>query len=183
MAKVTVRIHLPRLDLQFWGEKTLDKLASKIGNPIRTDKMKATKGRVSYAHILIDIDADKELVEHFCFKGPDGRVYNPKVEYEWRPIRCNQCLMWGHLKEACRSAVPKQIWVPKKLPEASKVGIQENIVEKKQLLPQTDNGDAWQLNKGKACLNKPGMTEAADVPGNRFECLLVATVRYSRKRS
>lgn len=52
---IPTRIQLPDVGLEYWSLKTLDKPASKVGRPICTDRLTATKGRISYPRILVDV--------------------------------------------------------------------------------------------------------------------------------
>lgn len=49
---IPVWIHLLGLDLEFWGRNTVDKLARKVGFPIRTDQVTADRERILYARVV-----------------------------------------------------------------------------------------------------------------------------------
>ncbi|XP_022872936.1 uncharacterized protein LOC111391888 [Olea europaea var. sylvestris] len=87
VSTMPVWVKLSGLPLDCWNSRVLSKIASKIGKPISTDKLTATKGRLSYARALVEIDASKELV----------------VEYEHEPKFCANCKMLGHTTKACNT--------------------------------------------------------------------------------
>ncbi|KAL9249473.1 hypothetical protein AKJ16_DCAP14614 [Drosera capensis] len=103
------------------GRGTLDKIANKVGYPIRTDQMTASKERISYARVLVDIDTTKDIVEEVEIKAPGGVMITQKVYYEWTSIKYGKCQFWDHKTEVCRATVPpvapNQVWKVKKAPE------------------------------------------------------------------
>lgn len=58
--ELVVWIKLLDLDLQFWFERMLSRIASKIGKLVITDKLTAGQGRWSYARILVMLTAEKQ---------------------------------------------------------------------------------------------------------------------------
>ncbi|PWA46276.1 zinc knuckle CX2CX4HX4C [Artemisia annua] len=61
-----------------------------------------TYGRASFARVLIEVDADRELVENVevCYESL-GKSMNLRVEYAWKPPHCTQCKVFGHESKAC----------------------------------------------------------------------------------
>ncbi|KAL9250332.1 hypothetical protein AKJ16_DCAP16567 [Drosera capensis] len=53
--RLPIWIHLVDMDLEFWSKKVLDKIANKVGYPIRTDQLTADKEHISFALILVDV--------------------------------------------------------------------------------------------------------------------------------
>lgn len=56
---VWVKIH--RWSLELWHKKAISKFVSRIGSPECTDAITCRKKSLSYARVLIHIDATKEL--------------------------------------------------------------------------------------------------------------------------
>ncbi|XP_058766287.1 uncharacterized protein LOC131639859 [Vicia villosa] len=52
---VPIWVTLPQLPLHLWGERSLGKIGSVIGNPLYTDECTPSKLRVSYARILVEV--------------------------------------------------------------------------------------------------------------------------------
>ena len=70
-----VWVAFPSLDLQFCLTKMLSKITSLVGKPYYVDKLFATKERLSYARVLIEVNVAKKLKEVLMLKGLDGRIY------------------------------------------------------------------------------------------------------------
>lgn len=68
VCKVPVWVHLLGLDVQYWSIKGLSKIGSKVGKPIFVDRCTASKARISYACILIEVDVSSDLphIIHLC---------------------------------------------------------------------------------------------------------------------
>lgn len=73
-AKVPTWIKFPNLSMEIWTFDGLSMLASKVGEPIATDKITAAKTHPSYARVLVDVDATKPLVRSVKYKLPGGKV-------------------------------------------------------------------------------------------------------------
>ena len=73
-----------------------------LGMTIKTDKYTKHKTFLKYARILIEIKLEHTLPKYIDFVNAHNVVVRQKVEYEWKPIRCDFCKMYGHLKDDCR---------------------------------------------------------------------------------
>ncbi|XP_058784375.1 uncharacterized protein LOC131659164 [Vicia villosa] len=121
--------NIPML-LKEWKPGSLSKIGSVIGVPLVTDECTTSKLRVSYAQILVEVDITKALTHEISIKDCEGRKLAQKVEYEWRPLYCDQCQKIGHNCKTKRKEKEKQ-WIPKPKPlenqleKESKVGVPE----------------------------------------------------------
>ncbi|XP_020271064.1 uncharacterized protein LOC109846252 [Asparagus officinalis] len=106
-------IQLPGLRLNLWNAKCLSKIASVIGKPIATDKLTANRQRLSYARVLVEVKMPSTLPDHISIQGPNGKMINQRVHYEWKPKWCDYCKQLGHDAKSCRKQVRTQKWVPK----------------------------------------------------------------------
>ncbi|GKB55580.1 RNA-directed DNA polymerase, eukaryota, reverse transcriptase zinc-binding domain protein [Tanacetum coccineum] len=99
------------IPLEAWSHKGLSALASRVGKPLIMDAM-TTKmcnqgvGSLSYARILIEANATKGLVDFVEVlyeneQSGEQFVKRVKVEYDWKPHVCPQCLVFGHSAENC----------------------------------------------------------------------------------
>ncbi|XP_058722959.1 uncharacterized protein LOC131594767 [Vicia villosa] len=89
-------ITLPNLPLYLWGERSISKISSAIGNPITTDECTARKLRISYARVLVEVDITKPVKQSITIRDHSGKEWEQKIEYEWRPKYCQTCLKIGH---------------------------------------------------------------------------------------
>lgn len=67
-------------------------------------------GRVTFARVLIEISADKQIPYEIPLEYPatvinnistPRRIVNLKVGYQWKPSRCSHCCVFGHTIERC----------------------------------------------------------------------------------
>ncbi|GJU95583.1 hypothetical protein Tco_1320339 [Tanacetum coccineum] len=63
-------------------------------------------GRSGYARALVDVSADKPLVDSVDIDIPheDGKGHttvNVRIEFEWQPPRCGTCKNFDHLESVC----------------------------------------------------------------------------------
>uniref|UniRef100_A0A251V5M0 Zinc knuckle CX2CX4HX4C n=1 Tax=Helianthus annuus TaxID=4232 RepID=A0A251V5M0_HELAN len=97
--------------LTAYTEDGLSLIASKIGVPKLLDTYTATMcadswGRSSYARALIEVQAGAELKRSVTVAIPslDGNGYSKvevKIEYDWEPLRCSSCCVFGHDDNSC----------------------------------------------------------------------------------
>ncbi|XP_019263108.1 PREDICTED: uncharacterized protein LOC109240883 [Nicotiana attenuata] len=95
LSTIPVWFRFPGLPVGFWSTEALSKMASAIGKPLYTDKFTAHFEKISYARILVEIDAAYPLPDQIEIETP----YGPKIqaiEYDWKPSFCNDCLKFGH---------------------------------------------------------------------------------------
>lgn len=96
-----VWINLPGSPLEFCDPVALGKIVSKVGKPISTDKLTATKGRLSYARVLVEVDASIELVRLVKSKLPNGKPREQEIYFEHEPKFCAKCKVFGHNTHGC----------------------------------------------------------------------------------
>ncbi|KAL9250387.1 Multiple organellar RNA editing factor 9, chloroplastic-like protein [Drosera capensis] len=87
-------VRFPDLKLQFWGDKVLNKIASKIGVPLRIDEATIAKKILSYARVRIAVDLSKEPVKEVTLKCPNGEMVKQQVTYERLLQKCPKCEVW-----------------------------------------------------------------------------------------
>ncbi|PWA82725.1 zinc knuckle CX2CX4HX4C [Artemisia annua] len=84
--------------------KNIDK-----GKEVSKKSWKDFVGRVGYARVLVEVDANKELhevIEVVYKNGLNVEVgrKNVKVMYDWKPPRCSTCCVFGHNMQSCGKA-------------------------------------------------------------------------------
>ncbi|KAL2238097.1 UNVERIFIED_CONTAM: hypothetical protein Sindi_1001400 [Sesamum indicum] len=105
---------LPSLPLECWHPNALGKIGSRIGNPIIMDSLTMKMERISYARIMVEVDASKKLIDEVEFVMPNGITRKQSVVYEFTPKFCTACNRFGHLQETCQGlpAVVPQLSLP-----------------------------------------------------------------------
>ncbi|KAL0352045.1 UNVERIFIED_CONTAM: hypothetical protein Scaly_1593200 [Sesamum calycinum] len=91
----------PSLPLECWHPNALGKIGSRLGTPIAMDSLTTSMERVSYARILVKVDASKPLVDQVDFMLLNGVMRKQQVVYEFTPKFCTYCNRFGHLKGSC----------------------------------------------------------------------------------
>ncbi|XP_021993296.1 uncharacterized protein LOC110890040 [Helianthus annuus] len=114
ITEIPVWVKMHEVPLPAFTEDGLSLLASKIGVPKMVDSYTASMcseswGRSSFARALIEVHASKELKRSVKVAIPsmEGTGYataEVKIEYDWEPMRCSTCCVFGHDDNTC----PKQ---------------------------------------------------------------------------
>ncbi|KAL5169644.1 Transposon TX1 uncharacterized protein [Glycine soja] len=103
LSKIPVWVKLRNLPLELWNPQALGKILSKIGSPIRSDHLIASKGSISFARALVEVDTSLELIDEVRFRLPTGKTFVQKIEHEKRPSFCTHCKMIGHHLTNCKT--------------------------------------------------------------------------------
>ncbi|KAK1316674.1 hypothetical protein QJS10_CPA05g01846 [Acorus calamus] len=83
-----------------WGLRLISKLASAIGKPLYMDTATASRSRVAFARVCIEISAQSELPDSVLYR-EEGIWKDIPVEYEWKPSPCPNCSTFGHSSAQC----------------------------------------------------------------------------------
>lgn len=94
-------VTLPDLGYQFWREDMLSRIVSKINKPLVTDKLTASRKRMSYLRIIVEVSADRPLKDKVVLRGPLGEEHIQFIQYEWKPWHCIECKRFGHMHGHC----------------------------------------------------------------------------------
>ncbi|GJS97504.1 zinc knuckle CX2CX4HX4C containing protein [Tanacetum coccineum] len=148
---VQVWVKLHNVPVVAFSELSLSLITTKVGKPIMLDAHTADMcvnswGRCSYARVLIEVSAERALVESFIvavpIQGEEGHSLEKiNVEYEWRPPRCGTCKIFDHFDVDC--------------PRKPCVVLQEQVCEK-----------IIEKNKGKK--KQPKSLQPKQIEGLRF---------------
>ena len=86
--------------MELWNLKGISFIASYIGKPLHVDRMTASRRRISYARVCVEVRGDLNLIDKFAIETNDGKgnttLLDIDVEYQWRPSRCSSCSTFGH---------------------------------------------------------------------------------------
>ncbi|KAL9232347.1 hypothetical protein vseg_007470 [Gypsophila vaccaria] len=107
-------IRLYKLDLKFWGDNCLAKIAGLVGNPVRADEATFLKTRLGYARYMVELSLGKEYPDSIQFLDEKDVEHTVRVEYEWKPTLCTKCKVYGHEVGNCRRGItkPPKAWRP-----------------------------------------------------------------------
>ncbi|XP_070039769.1 uncharacterized protein [Nicotiana tomentosiformis] len=93
---------LPGLPIQYWATENLGRIASYLGKPVCANKLTTQGDRISYARILVYIDISQPLPEYVLIEDEKGGYKEQRLEYEWKPSYCQDCLQIGHNTGNCK---------------------------------------------------------------------------------
>ncbi|XP_060200722.1 uncharacterized protein LOC132628988 [Lycium barbarum] len=90
-------VKFPTLPMIYWGPRTLGNIGSRLGNPLFADECTAKQSKVSYARVLVDMDATQKLPKEVQIVDSKGNSFRQDVVYEWCPKYCPKCLKYGYI--------------------------------------------------------------------------------------
>ncbi|CAI0453976.1 unnamed protein product [Linum tenue] len=96
VASTMVWARFPGLPREFINKEAVERIAEKIGKPVRVDRATQTGDRGKYARVNIEVDLTKPLLSKFKI---EGLTYY--VEYEGLHRICTECGKYGHTKATC----------------------------------------------------------------------------------
>ena len=92
---VWVRLH--GLPFPLWSKQGLSMAASMVGRPLSCDESTYNCIRLDYARVCVEVDASLAYVHEFEIESPlTSEPITVKVDYEWKPSRCEKCHIFGH---------------------------------------------------------------------------------------
>ncbi|CAI0435221.1 unnamed protein product [Linum tenue] len=98
VATTMVLARLPGLPSEFINKEAAERIAERIGRPIRVDRATQTGERGRYARVCVEVDLSKPLLSKYKI---EGSTYY--IEYEGLHQICSECGKYGHSKQACPS--------------------------------------------------------------------------------
>ncbi|GKF63105.1 hypothetical protein Tco_0183159, partial [Tanacetum coccineum] len=115
-------------------------------------------GRSDYARVLVEVSANKPLVESVDIDIPheDGKGYitaNVSIRFEWQPPRCGTCKIFDHLESVCpmnRAAGPSK-----------KCDTHANVKKDKRPVPQGSYNVASNMEQSLDTTKKPSPVDSS----------------------
>jgi len=100
--KIPVWIRLMNLDIKYWGQNALTKIAGMVGNPLKADRATTQKQRLQFARILVEVEPDQMYPDMVMFENECGAIIEQEVRYEWKPVFYKACGNFRHDIRECR---------------------------------------------------------------------------------
>lgn len=167
---IPIWVKLLKLPLYPWSATSLGKIGSALGKPLFTDECTTNKLRISFARILVEVDITKKLKGSIIFRDNEGESMEQLVEYEWKPLYCEECQKIGHqcTREKQISVKQRQLVKAKEKIQLPEVSTPNNPIDQ--------TASSWtEVNKNKRVKGKIVLTDVAnpgDIPcKNGFEAL------------
>ncbi|GKD28466.1 zinc knuckle CX2CX4HX4C containing protein, partial [Tanacetum coccineum] len=115
LTRIPIWVKLHDVPIQVFEEDGISLIATFIGKPVMLDSYTSSMcndswGRSSFARCLIKVNSEADLVDVVTIGIPSLSKDNftketIRVEYEWRPPRCDTCKNFGHVHDYC----PKKV--------------------------------------------------------------------------
>ncbi|XP_075100397.1 uncharacterized protein LOC107821039 [Nicotiana tabacum] len=122
--QVPIWIRLVGLDLKYWGQASLIKIAGLVGKPVKADTATTRKEKLMYARVMVEVPLNKTYPDSVMFENELGQIIEQEIEYEWKPTMCQQCKLFGHTDQQCRRVQQK--------PQAEQVRKEWKVVERNE---------------------------------------------------
>ncbi|XP_019261619.1 PREDICTED: uncharacterized protein LOC109239501 [Nicotiana attenuata] len=81
LSTIPVWVRFPGLPVGYWSTEALSKMASAVGKPLYTDKFTAHYEKISYARVLVEVDAAYPLPDQIEIESPYGPIVQ-LIEYD-----------------------------------------------------------------------------------------------------
>ncbi|GAB2268465.1 hypothetical protein Dimus_038720 [Dionaea muscipula] len=111
LTRIPVWASFYNVPLEYWTAAGLSRIASVIGRPLHLDRYTATRERLSYARVCIEVDAAGPCHREVRLRCGDKEAL-VRVKFDWFPARCEMCRVFGHATSGCptqpRPAPPLQ---------------------------------------------------------------------------
>ncbi|KAL3740000.1 hypothetical protein ACJRO7_021305 [Eucalyptus globulus] len=105
---VPVWVRLRNLPFSFWSAQSIGKVASAVGKPLYVDQRTEQMTMLTFTRVCVEITAQQPTCESIELL-LDGKSLEVEVEYEWKPLACPVCGIFGH---SCKTAAPTNSVVP-----------------------------------------------------------------------
>ncbi|XP_019231889.1 PREDICTED: uncharacterized protein LOC109212674 [Nicotiana attenuata] len=92
----SIWVSLPELPTEFYDEKILQKVGSKLGQLLKVDACTSSTTRGKYARICIEVPLEKPLKSHILI----GH-HKQMLLYEGLNLLCTRCGRFGHTNVSC----------------------------------------------------------------------------------
>nr|GEV73045.1 ATPase, F1/V1/A1 complex, alpha/beta subunit, zinc knuckle CX2CX4HX4C [Tanacetum cinerariifolium] len=111
--RIPVWVKMRNVLMEAWSVKGISALASSIGKPVIMDDITTRMcitgiGRIGFARVLVEIDAEKGIkdkikIMHKSKSITEGTKKIVDVKYSWIPCICSHCKDFGHTDNGCKS--------------------------------------------------------------------------------
>ncbi|GJW75377.1 ribonuclease H-like domain-containing protein [Tanacetum coccineum] len=166
VGNIPIWVKLHGVHVTAFSEDGLSVIATKHSTPLMLDSYTSDMclqswGRSSYAREMIELWADVELVDTIVvampkLTGEEFYTCTVCVEYEWKPLRCACCKVFGHIKEECPTnlglGVAKNLKKPSHAPRGVPVGPKVGFKPAKEYRPVSKKPTANLSGNKKKCV-------------------------------
>ncbi|CAL1412668.1 unnamed protein product [Linum trigynum] len=170
VASTMVWARLPGLPSEFINKEAVERIASRIGRPVRVDRATQLGDRGCFARVCVEVELTKPLLSQYKI---EGITYY--IEYEGLHRICSECGMYGHMKVTCPKLfkVVEPVVEPKNMTTGE--GTQRPLYgEWMTVKPKWKSSNGKQIEKGNSGRQQRSATPSEEVGqgfGSRFAAL------------
>jgi len=95
LQSVPIWVRLRNLPCSFWSAHSISKIASVLGKPLYVDQRTEQMDMLTFARVCVEITVQQDIRESLKLE-LRGKLVVVDVEYEWRPLACMKCRIFGH---------------------------------------------------------------------------------------
>ncbi|KAE8726370.1 Kinesin-13A [Hibiscus syriacus] len=138
LSKIPLWVHLYNVPLELFSNEGLSYIASAIGFPLSMDSVTASKSRLKFAKVCIEIGANDTIPRYIDVILNNGQTTKIVVEVPWIPPCCKNCNVFGHSTKGCNQ-------IPSSSQAASLVWRRKEYVISASLDPEVNTVDIQNL--------------------------------------
>ncbi|XP_039060371.1 uncharacterized protein LOC120204347 [Hibiscus syriacus] len=101
LSKIPVWVHLFNVPLELFNRSGLSYNASATRKPLTMDTITASKTRLEFAKVCVEIGAEDVIPKFIYVIINDGQSTSIFVEVPWIPQSCKKCKVYGHNDKGC----------------------------------------------------------------------------------
>ncbi|XP_010541166.1 PREDICTED: uncharacterized protein LOC104814690 [Tarenaya hassleriana] len=102
LTSAPIWVNLTNIPAELYSLKGLSYIASGIGEPLHTDKMRLDPLTVGEAKVKVEVQLDAPLPESIEIEDEEGSVITINANYPWTPPKCSGCGEFGHKLQSCQ---------------------------------------------------------------------------------
>ncbi|KAK8615747.1 hypothetical protein V6N13_017329 [Hibiscus sabdariffa] len=101
LQKMQIWVQLHNVPLELFSRKGLSYIASAIGSPLYMDSVTASRERLEFAKVCVEITAGVSIPKWIEVQLGDGSFASIRVFVPWLPSHCSKCCTFGHGESSC----------------------------------------------------------------------------------
>ncbi|XP_039002034.1 uncharacterized protein LOC120128424 [Hibiscus syriacus] len=142
LSRIPIWVHLFNVPLELFNCEGLSYIASAIGYPISMDSITASKSRLEFAKICVEVGPSEAIPKFVDVVLNNGKTVSIVVEVPWMPPCCKYCNVFGHSVKGCKqNPIPQtstMVWRKKKFATSTPLDSEIVCTEHKQNATSVD---------------------------------------------